>query len=287
MSSRTSSWVYGPPGDGWTDPSAATNTMAIGARRLGAEISRKNRVTGMSRLPDGRWEVITEKGRIVAEHVVNAAGSYAPQLGAMVGLEVPIESVIHQYLVTERIEEVAALRPSTPWCAIPELPATTARNTTAHHRTLRAGRRKGVRGRGDRLGPDLPSHPGGAGPVASVLDLAAQRLPCFAGAGIKQVVSGPITHTPDAGYLMGPAPGLANYWYCAGASIGITQGPGAGKYLAQWMVHGQTEINVAAMDPRRFGPYAPGRYTMNDRSTSSTRCTRCGCPTSTGTRDAR
>ena len=93
------------------------------------------------------------------------------------------------------------------------------------------------------------------------LDLAAQRLPCFAGAGIKQVVSGPITHTPDAGYLMGPAPGLRNYWYCAGASIGITQGPGAGKYLAQWMVHGQTEINVTGMDPRRFGPYAPGRYT--------------------------
>lgn len=97
------------------------------------------------------------------------------------------------------------------------------------------------------------------------LGLAAERIPAFETAGIKQVVSGPITHTPDAGYLMGPAPGLVNYWLCVGASIGITQGPGAGKYLAQWMVHGQTEINVREMDPRRFGHYAPGKYTL-DRS---------------------
>jgi dimethylglycine dehydrogenase len=94
------------------------------------------------------------------------------------------------------------------------------------------------------------------------LEFAGQRIPSFEAVGIKQVVSGPITHTPDAGYLMGPAPGLRNYWMCVGASIGITQGPGAGKYLAQWMVHGQTEINVAEMDPRRFGPYAPGDYTL-------------------------
>jgi dimethylglycine dehydrogenase len=87
------------------------------------------------------------------------------------------------------------------------------------------------------------------------LELAAQRIPVFAEAGIRTTISGPITHTPDSGYLMGPAPGLKNYWVCAGASIGVTQGPGAGKYLAQWMVHGQTEINVAEMDPRRFGPH--------------------------------
>ena len=93
------------------------------------------------------------------------------------------------------------------------------------------------------------------------LGLAAERLPSFGEVGIKKVVSGPITHTPDSGYLMGPAPGLKNYWLAVGASIGVTQGPGAGKYLAQWMVHGQTEINVASMDPRRFGPYATQSYT--------------------------
>ena len=250
------------PGDGWTDPSAATNTMATGARNLGAEISRKNRVTGMNQLPDGRWEVITERGRVVAEHVVNAAGSYAPQLGEMVGLDVPIESVVHQYLVTERIPEVAALDKEHPVVRDPR--------ASCYYRQEHDGliigpyereeaKEYGVGG----IDWDLTFHltPVELDRLLPWLEWAAQRLPCFAGAGIKQVVSGPITHTPDAGFLMGPAPGLRNYWYCAGASIGITQGPGAGKYLAQWMVHGQTEINVANMDPRRFGPYAPGRYT--------------------------
>ena len=216
----------------------------------------------MNRLPDGRWEVITEKGRIVAEHVVNAAGSYTPQLGAMVGLDVPIESVIHQYLVTERIEEVAALETEHPVVRDPR--------ASCYYRQEHDGLIIGPYERADAkeygvggIDWDLTFHltPVELDRLLPWLDLAAQRLPCFAGAGIKQVVSGPITHTPDAGYLMGPAPGLPNYWYCAGASIGITQGPGAGKYLAQWMVHGQTEINVANMDPRRFGPYAPGRYT--------------------------
>ncbi|MCY3952919.1 MAG: FAD-dependent oxidoreductase, partial [bacterium] len=88
------------PNDGWADPSSCTNSMARGARRLGAEIRRHTRVTDMNQLPDGRWEVICDNDRIICEHVVNAAGHYAPQLGAMVGLDVPIVSVIHQYLVT-------------------------------------------------------------------------------------------------------------------------------------------------------------------------------------------
>ena len=250
------------PGDGWTDPSAAANAMAAGARNLGAEISRRNRVTDMNQLPDGTWEVVTEKGRVTAEHVVNAAGSYTPQLGAMVGLEVPMESVIHQYLVTERIAEVAALDKEHPVVRDPR--------SSCYYRQEHDGliigpyEREGAKEYGtEGIDWDLTFHltPVELERLLPWLELAAARLPCFAGAGVKQVVSGPITHTPDAGFLLGPAPGLRNYWYCAGASIGITQGPGAGKYLAQWMVHGQTEINVGGMDPRRFGPYAPGRYT--------------------------
>ncbi len=254
------------PNDGWTDPSAATNALAAGARQLGAEISRHNRCLDMNQLPDGRWEVITQKGRIVAEHVVNAAGCYAPQLGAMVGLEVPIESVEHQYLVTERIDEVAALTKEHPVVRDPR--------ASCYYRQEHDGLIIGpyeMEGAVDYgvggIDWDLTFHltPPAIDRLLPWLELAAQRIPSFEGAGIKQIVAGPITHTPDAGYLMGPAPGLRNYWYCAGASIGITQGPGAGKYLAQWMVHGQTEINVASMDPRRFGPYAPGRY-LHERS---------------------
>ena len=93
----------------------------------------------------------------------------------------------------------------------------------------------------------------------------ASFLPAFAEAGIKRVVSGPITHTPDGGFLVGPAAGLPNYWLCCGASIGITQGPGAGKYLAQWIEHGQTEINVRELEPRRYGDFAnlPGQYVID------------------------
>jgi dimethylglycine dehydrogenase len=94
------------------------------------------------------------------------------------------------------------------------------------------------------------------------LELAAERIPCWTNAGIKRVVNGPITHTPDGNFLLGPAEGLRNYWLCCGASIGITQGPGCGKYLAQWMVHGQTEINVRDMDPRRYGKWASGDYAI-------------------------
>ena len=251
------------PNDGWTDPSMATNAMAAGARKLGAEISKKNRVTDMSQLPDGRWEVITEKGKVIADHVVNAAGSYGPQLGAMVGLEVPIVNVIHQYLVTEAIPAVAALDKEPPVLRDPR--------ASCYYRQEHDGliigpyEMEGSQPYGlDGIDWGLEFHlePPSLDRLMDSLGLAAERIPAFADAGIKQVINGPITHTPDAGYLMGPAPGLRNYWYCLGASIGITQGPGAGKYLAQWMVHGQTEINVREMDPRRFSHHAPGRYTL-------------------------
>ena len=251
------------PNDGWADPSASTNAMAAGARQLGAEIVRHNRVTDMNQLADGRWEVITEKGRIVAEHVVNAAGTYGPMLGAMVGLDVPIVSMIHQYLVTEEIPEVKVLER--------ELPVVRDPRASCYYRQEHDGliigpyemaesEPYGV----DGVDWDLTFHltPPALDRLMPWLEFAGKRIPSFEAVGIKQVVSGPITHTPDAGYLMGPAPGLRNYWMCVGASIGITQGPGAGKYLAQWMVHGQTEINVAEMDPRRFGPYAMGDYTL-------------------------
>ena len=254
------------PNDGWTDPTMATNAMAAGARQLGAQISKKNRVTDMSQLPDGRWEVITQKGRVVAEHVVNAAGSYGPQLGAMVGLDVPVVNMIHQYLVTEAIPAVAALDKEPPVLRDPR--------ASCYYRQEHDGliigpyemensQTYGL----DGIDWDLEFHlePPSLDRLMDSLGLAAERIPAFGDAGIKQVINGPITHTPDAGYLMGPAPGLRNYWYCLGASIGITQGPGAGKYLAQWMVHGQTEINVREMDPRRFSHHAPGQYTI-DRS---------------------
>ena len=250
------------PGDGWTDPSSATNSMAAGARQLGARIMRRNRVIDMNRLPDGRWETITEQGRIVSEHVVNAAGHFGPQLAAMVGLDIPIVSVIHHYVVTDAIPAVAALDFEVPVLRDPRASC----YTRQEHDGLLIGpyETEGSLSYGmEGIDWDLTFHllPPDVEKLLPWLDLAARRTPVLEEAGIRRVVCGPITHTPDSGFLMGPAPGLKNYWMCVGSSIGICQGPGAGKYLAQWMVHGQTEINVAEMDPRRFGPYAPGEFT--------------------------
>ncbi|MGU9957680.1 MAG: FAD-dependent oxidoreductase [Arenicellales bacterium WSBS_2016_MAG_OTU3] len=241
------------PNDGHTDPNGSTNAMAIGARNGGAQIYKHTRVLNTTQLPNGEWEIETDKGNITCEHLVNAAGSYARQLGEWVGMNVPIINMVHQYLVTDNIDEVAALDK--------ELPVTRDPRTSCYYRQEQKGliigpyetskaeawSLDGVSWDFDMelLTPDLDR-------LEPHLERTMECLPAFAKGGIKRIVSGPITHTPDGGFLLGPAPGLRNYWMCCGASIGITQGPGAGKYLAQWMVHGQTEINVRELDPRRY-----------------------------------
>ncbi len=251
------------PTDGHTDPASATHAMAAGARMGGAEIYRHTQVTGTRLLENGEWEVATDKGTIVCEHVVNAAGSFAKQIGEWVGLDLPIVNMKHHYLVTENLPEVAALEKEPPVIRDPK--------ASCYYRQEQDGiligpyEKQGAEAWGldgidwsfdmELLNPELDR-------LETSLELAAERIPCWAEAGIKRVVHGPITHTPDGGFLLGPAEGLRNYWLSCGASIGITQGPGCGKYLAQWMVHGQTEINVRDMDPRRYGKWASGDYAV-------------------------
>ncbi|MCE2482686.1 MAG: GcvT family protein [Alphaproteobacteria bacterium] len=251
------------PGDGHTDPAGSTMAMAAGARAGGAEIYLRNRVLDIVRRADGDWDVVTEQGTIVAEHVVNAAGGFSPRIGAMVGLEVPIVNIVHQYLVTENLDAVAALDKEPPVVRDPR--------ASCYYRQEQQGLIIGPY-ETDGAQPwaldgidwsfDTELLPPDIDRLVPWLELAAQRIPAFADAGIKRVVSGPITHTPDGGFLIGPAPGLRNFWMCCGAGIGITQGPGAGKYLAQWMVHGQTDINVREMEARRFGPWSLGDYSV-------------------------
>ena len=251
------------PGDGHTDPASSTMAMAAVARRGGAEISLRNRVVDLARRADGNWDVVTEQGTIVAEHVVNAAGGFAPRIGEMAGVEVPIVNMVHQYLVTENLEVVEALEREPPVVRDPR--------ASCYYRQEQQGLIIGpYESAGaqpwaldgidwsfdaDLLPPDIDR-------LMPWLELAAKRIPAFEQAGIRRVVSGPITHTPDSGFLIGPAAGLGNFWLCCGAGIGITQGPGAGKYLAQWMVHGQTEVNVREMETRRFGAWSMGDYAV-------------------------
>ena len=254
------------PNDGHTDPASSTNSMAVGARNQGVEIVRRNRVTGIERTSGGEWRVDTEQGSITCEHVVNAAGSFADQVAQMTGIRLPIVNMEHQYLVTENLPEIQALEKEPPVLRDPIASCYIRQEQqgilVGPYETANAVA-WGVDGINWDF--DMELLPESLERLETSLLLASERIPAFANAGLKRVVNGPITHTPDGGYLLGPAGGLQNYWLCCGASIGITQGPGAGKYLAQWMVHGQTDINVREMDPRRYGEYAnlPNQFVVD------------------------
>ena len=251
--------------DGHVDPSSACNAMAAGARSMGATIIRRNRVLDITQLPGGGFEVKTEQGDITCEHVVNAGGCYAREIGAMLGVDTPITNMEHQYLVTEPLSEFQG--------DAPELPVMRDPTTAGYYRQEQQAGLIGVYEHYDSR--EAWSHRDGSPEwdaenelfqedierIAPWLEKAMERMPIFAHAGIKRVINGAIPHTPDGNPLLGPAHGVRNFWQCCGSSIGIAQGAGCGKYLAQWMVHGDSEINMREFDPRRFGSYADSDYT--------------------------
>ncbi|MBI3673634.1 MAG: FAD-dependent oxidoreductase, partial [Rhizobiales bacterium] len=202
-------------------------------------------------------------GNIACEHVVNSAGSYCDVVGAWTGHTVPIANMLHHYVITEPLAELIELTPELPVVRDPYAHAYLREETngvlvgpyeTATAHVCWEGKPPRWDYESELEAPELDR-------IMPWLERATERLPLFGQAGIKSIVSGAITHTPDGTYLSGPAPGPRNYWMHCGASIGICQGGGAGKYLAQWMVHGQAEINMREFDPRRFGNWASKDYT--------------------------
>jgi dimethylglycine dehydrogenase len=249
--------------DGHVAPADITMAMAAGARALGAEVYRRARVTGITQLKSGEWRVTTDQGEIVCEHVVNSAGSYAAEIGRWTGHDVPIANMLHHYMITEPLRELIDLAPELPVVRDPYSHAYLREETngilvgpyeTEGAHVCWNGSAPPWDFESELIAPELDR-------LTPWLERASERLPLFAKAGLKSVVSGAITHTPDGVYLSGPAPGPKNYWMHCGASIGIAQGGGAGKFLAQWMVHGQAEINMREFDPRRFGNWASADYT--------------------------
>jgi len=249
--------------DGHVAPADVTSAMAAGARSLGAEIYRRTRATGIRLLETGEWLVATDKGDIRCEHVVNSAGSYCDVVGSWTGHRVPVANLLHHYVITEPLKELVELEHELPvvrdpWshCYLREetngILVGPYETSTAH--LCWDGEPPAWEFESELIAPELDR-------LAPFLERAAERFPLFGEAGLKNVISGAITHTPDGVYLSGPAPGSRNYWMHCGASIGIAQGGGAGKYLAQWMVHGQAEINMREFDPRRFGDWATKEYT--------------------------
>ena len=249
--------------DGHGDPSGLCNALAKAARDLGATVQRHNRVVDIRQRHGGEWEVITEKGTIVAEMVVNAAGCYAREVARMVGSDAPITNMQHHYVVThpiqaflDRSEEIPVMRDS---------------YTSGY---FRQEQKSGLIGVYESTGLREAWAPRGCPEwaasnelfaddldrIAPWLERAIERMPILGEVGIRRVINGAIPHTPDGAPLLGPAAGLRNFWMCCGTSFGIAQGGGCGKYLAQWMLHGDAEINMAEFDPRRFGEFADAAY---------------------------
>ena len=246
------------PDDGHADPSGITQALAIGARKLGAKIIRQCRATNITQLPSGEWLVESEKGSITCEHVVNAGGTYARQIGEWSNLIVPCTSMTHHYLVTDTVPEFANLER--------ELPV--IRDDKQVSGYIRMEQKSGLIGIYEKTNPNavwIDECPWGAENelfaadyerIMPWLENAMERMPIFAQLGIKREVHGAISHPPDGNPLIGPVAGARNYWCCCGTQIGIGWGPGLTRELARWMVHGAADISMREFDPRRFGPYA-------------------------------
>lgn len=252
--------IVSTPNDGHVDPSSVALPLAQLAKAGGATISRFNRVLEISALPSGEWQVVTEQGTVTAEHVVNAGGCFAPEVGAMVGVKIPIVNLEHQYLVTDSHPALEALDTELPVCRDSYCAAYLRQEGNGlligPYETWGA---KPWALSGMDWGFDRELFQGDLERLMPFLDRCMERFPLFSEVGVKTVINGPITHTPDDNVLVGPQAGLRNFWNLCGSSIGIAQG-GIGKFMAQWMVNGQTELNMASLDSRRFGDWADRNY---------------------------
>ena len=253
------------PLEGHLDPSGTTHAYAKAARIQGAEVIRKNRVTDTVQRKDGTWDVITEQGPIHAEHVVNAGGLWAREVGRFVGLELPILAMAHQYLITEEIPEVVAFNKETGR----EMLHCIDFDGELYMRQERTGALVGTYEPNgipwspkaapwdfstELLPPDLDH-------ISDNLERAFQHHPALAKAGIKNVIHGPFTFAPDGNPLVGPIRGLNNYWVACGVMAGFSQGGGVGLALSNWIVDGDPGFDIWAMDVARYGSWANMAYT--------------------------
>ncbi len=244
------------PLDGDIDPSGVTHAYAGAARALGAAVETETPVVATRPRRDGSWEVETPKGVVVAEHVVNAGGLWAREVGAMAGLHLPLQPMEHHYLVTEDIPAIVEREV--------RLPAGIDYEGNLYFRQEGGGLLLGtyepqatpwaVAGTPPDFGRELLEPK--LDRIADRLELAFGRIPALRQAGIKTIVNGPFVFGPDGNPLIGPAPGLRNYWLAVGVMAGFCQAGGVGLSLAQWMIEGEPEIDVWAMDAARFGEFA-------------------------------
>jgi dimethylglycine dehydrogenase len=252
------------PDDGYIQPADLTQALARGARLLGAEIYRNTEVTRITELKTGEWQVTTPQGDIRCEHLVFATGNFARKTGAMVGLDIPVIPVEHQYLVTEPHPEIVRRRQA----GLPEMGVLRESDASYYMREENGGLLLGPYESGAPCcylnGPDPASEyelfQGDLDRLLPHIEAAIARVPAFAEVGIKRVYNGAIPYTPDGSPIVGPAWEKRNLWLNEGHSFGITAAGGAGWQLATWIVNGEPTIDMMGVDPRRFGPYTTAGY---------------------------
>ena len=246
--------------EGHVDPYGVTHAYAKAARAGGAEIALRNRVLELRPLPAGGWEVVTEQGTVTAEHVVNAAGLWAREVGRMVGLELPVLAMEHQYLITEDMPELMGQ---------PELLHVIDFEGEIYLRQEGQGvllgtyERAGVPWQPRETPWSFTSEllPEDLERIAPSLEVGFRHFPALEKAGIRKVINGPFTFSPDGNPLVGPVRGLRGYWVACAVMAGFSQGGGVGLALANWMSQGDPGFDVWAMDVARYGPFANRAYT--------------------------
>jgi len=249
------------PLDGHLDPSGTTHAYAKAARMGGATIETHCMVNETNQRADGTWDVVTDKGTIHAEHVVNAGGLWAREVGAMAGVYLPLHPMEHQYIVTDDIAQIYEADHEHPHVMDPAGES----YLRQEGRGLCIGfyeqncRPWAVDGTPWDFGHELL--PDDFNKIEQSIEFAYKRFPVLEQAGVKSVIHGPFTFAPDGNPLVGPLPGLRNYWSACGVMAGFSQGGGVGLMLAQWMIEGEAERDVTAMDVARFGDWISPGYT--------------------------
>jgi dimethylglycine dehydrogenase len=252
------------PLDGHLDPSGTTHAYAKAARMGGAEIVLHTRVLATRPHPEG-WEVLTDKGTVICEHLVNAAGLWAREVAAMAGIYLPLLPMAHQYLVTDDIPEIMAILGEGR-----EFPHVIDPGGESYLRQEGRGLCIGfyekrcepwaVDGTPWEFGHELLNEAWDK--IEDSVAFAYRRFPVLERSGVKRVIHGPFTFAPDGNPLIGPVPGLRNYWSACAVMAGFSQGGGMGLALAQWMILGEVERDPRGFDVARFGNWTTPGYTV-------------------------
>ena len=248
------------PYEGDIDPSQLTQALATHARAMGAEVRRFTAVTGLSQRPSGEWEVETPSGVLVAGTVINAAGSSGGRVAAMAGLRLPVVTLEHQYMVTTALPELEANTDVFPLIRDPDIRFYLRRERNALLLGSYAHEGRPVWRDGVPQDFDHQLFPDDIDGMMAVFEAAAAHVPLLADAGAQRFVNGPIPYAPDAMPLIGPAGGVRNFYHATGVQIGITHSAAIGKAMAEWLTVGETEWDLSAWDPRRFGDWATQDY---------------------------